>query len=320
MVSVANDYTFRIAAGFDPRSNFLVPAGTQLQEIDMSFLSGLIGGAGGASGILGMLGGGNLASMLGEFASKMFSNILQGAVEQFAKQTGMSDFSKDAAQLEIAKAFGDKDGIAQNRKEMLGDILKDFQKATNASDTDMGHIDRDIKNLQEKLQKMLQEMSLENAESGNSKSSKKKAHSSGGGASAGGAEGGGGAAGAGGAGQSGGAGGTEEAGGTKGTDGTGSKEDVKSGDGDDDWFIIVAKSLAKAAQRQAEVVKQKAQELSAATDKAADNPDDKKAAAEVSKLQVESTAESQKMGYLMQGIMTALNALADSLKTAARSQ
>jgi hypothetical protein len=313
MDSVANDYTFRIAAGFDPRSNFFVPAGTQLQEIDMSFFSVFMGGAGGANGIMGMLGGGNLASMLGEFFNKMISNVLQGAVEEFAKQTGMSDFTKDAAQLEIAKALGDKDGVAQNRKEMLGDLLKDFQKATNASDSDMGHIDRDIKNLQEKLQKMLQEMSLENAESGNSKSSKKKAHSSSGGA--------GGAAGAGGAGQSGGAGGTDETGGTKGTDGTGSKDDVElGGDDNDDWFIIVAKSLAKAAQRQAEVVKAKAQELSAATDKAADNPDDKKAAAEVSKLQVESTAESQKMGYLMQGIMTALNALADSLKTAARSQ
>jgi hypothetical protein len=286
--------------------------------MNMSILNALIGGAGGAGGIMSIFGGGNLASMLGEFFNKMLSNVLQGAIEDFAKKTGMSDFTKDSAQLEVAKALGDKEGVAQNRKEMLGDIMKEFQKATNASDSDMGHIDRDIKNLQEKLQKMLQEMSLENAEAGNSKSSKKKSQASSGGGAAGGAEA---AGGAGGAGSAGGAGGAGETGETKGAGGTGeTKEPGIGGDDNDDWFIIVAKALGKAAQRQAEVVKSKALELSAATDKAADNPDDKKAAAEVSKLQVESTAEAQKMGYLMQGIMTALNALADSLKTAARSQ
>lgn len=268
-------------------------------------LGGLFGG-GGIGGIIGGMFGGPLGAMLGKMFEKIIGQVMTQVMDEMGKELGISDSTKNAAK----QGFSDNMGQDYSDDNNVNDTLGNFQKQSNASDSDMGHIEREIKSLKDELKKLFNEMSTDNAESTDSK--KKKAAAKGGE-------------------QGSNTNGTEGTSSTGGTSESGKSESSSSSDGieaGDDWFIAVAKLLGKAAQKQAEVVKDKASKLSQATDAAAaiDPKDDKdgtkgkKADAEQVKAQVEATAQSQKMGNLMEGVMTAIKALGQALQTAARSQ
>jgi hypothetical protein len=298
------------------------------------------GGAGGVGGILGaVMGKSPLNDMLGGLFNKIASNVLQGVIEDVAKKFGIPDTVKDAAQMMVASQLGDKEGVAKNGKELLSDILGDFQKDTDASDTDMGHVDREIQNLKEKFAKGFIDQMLQNQDSAHKtgKNGRGGSHGGGGGAGAAGAAAGD-ASGAGAAGGGGGSGapvGAADGGSpVSSTDPTAGVGEVGADDDVSDWFMIVATALAKCAQKQADIVKGKAIDLSSAIDAsksaneaaAGAKPGSseataaKNAEADQMKKQTELQAESQKMGYMMQAINTALNSLGDALKTAARAQ
>jgi hypothetical protein len=227
------------------------------------------------------------SNMPGGFVGQMFknmvSNILQGAIEDFAKQMGIPDSVKDIAQGAVAQALGDKQGVQQNIK----DLLEGFQKGTGASDSEMGGISRQLDQLRELVQDAIKQANLDNMEG-----SKKKAKGGGQQSSqTGGSES------ANGKGET---GGSEGAGETK---GAGGSED--SG-GADDWFMAIARGLAKIAQAQADRVK-------AASDAVTAAEGNKEKQMEAQQL---LSAESQKLNFLMQAINTCLSALAQAMDKA----
>jgi hypothetical protein len=266
-------------------------------------LGGLLGGGGGLGGIGGMLGGmmgGPLGAMVGDMISKMLSQVMQGVIEQVAKELKLPDAQKDLAQAAVASAFGDKEGVQKNIKE----LLQDFQKQTGASDSDMGNVERETKNLEELFKKLFNEANNEEAQRNNGDKKKNGNKTGGSGGAGGGAEGAGGA------------------GGAEGAQGTGNApspgNDGQTVEGAVDWFTKIAYALAKGAQQQADKVASKSDALTAAMDKSAANPDDKKAANEQMKLQTELQAESSKLGFLMTALNATINALGEAMKTAAQ--
>lgn len=274
-------------------------------------LGGMLGGAGGIGGLIGMMGG-PLGSILGPILNKVMSQIFQGVIEDVAKQLKLPDSVKDMAQAQVAGAFGDTDGVKKNIQELLGDL----QKETGASDADIGDCCRKADDVKDAGKKFLEEFmknfnKANNEEADRSNGDKKKNgnKSSGSGASGGAA---GGEA-AGGAAANGGAGGAE---GAKNAPSPGN--DGQEVSGATDWFTKIAYALAKGAQQQADKVASKSDALTAAMDKSAANPDDKKAANEQMKLQTELQAESSKLGFLMTALNATINALGEAMKTAAQ--
>lgn len=256
-------------------------------------LGGLLGG-GGLGGIGGMLGGmmgGPIGAMLGDMISKMLSQVMQGVIEQVAKELKLPDAQKDLAQAAVASAFGDKEGVQKNIKE----LLQDFQKQTGASDSDMGNVERETQKLEELFKKLFNEANNEEAQRNNGDKKKNGKQSTG---SANGAD------------AAGGPGGAEN------PSNPGNNGEMP--DGAVDWFTKIAYALAKGAQQQADKVAAKSDALTAAMDKSAANPDDKKAANEQMKLQTELQAESSKLGFLMTALNATINALGEAMKTAAQ--
>jgi hypothetical protein len=267
-------------------------------------VGGMLGGAGGIGGIMGGMMGGPLGAIVGQMLTKMVSQVLQGVIENVAKELKLPDSVKDMAQAQVAGALGDTDGVQKNLKELLGD----FQKETGASDSDMGNVDRELSKLEDLFKKLFNEANTEEANRNNG--DKKKNGNKAGGSSAGGASAGGDA------GAAGGAGGADSAGGTSNAANPGN--DGQSVDGAVDWFTKIAYALAKGAQQQADKVASKSDALTAAMDKSAANPDDKKAANEQMKLQTELQAESSKLGFLMTALNATINSLGEAMKTAAQ--
>jgi hypothetical protein len=261
-------------------------------------LGGMLGGAGGIGGMMGGMMGGPLGAIVGQMLNKMVSQVLQGVIENVAKELKLPDSVKNMAQAQVAGALGDKEGVQKNIKELLGD----FQKETGASDSDMGNVDRELGKLEELFKKLFNEANTEeaNRNNGDKKKSGNKAADSN---SGGGAEASGGANG----------GGT-----TEGTSGANPGNDGSEVEGATDWFTKIAYALAKGAQQQADKVADKSDALTAAMDKSAANPDDKKAANEQMKLQTELQAESSKLGFLMTALNATINALGEAMKTAAQ--
>lgn len=268
-------------------------------------VGGMLGGAGGIGGIMGGMMGGPIGAMLGDMITKMVSQVLQGVIEDVAKELKLPDSTKDFAQAQVAGALGDKEGVQKNIKE----LLSDFQKETGASDSDMGNVDRELGKLEELFKKFFNEANTEEANRNNG--DKKKNGNKAGGASAGGGAAGGAEAG-------GAAGGADSAGGADGTKGANPGNDGTSVDGAVDWFTKIAYALAKGAQQQADKVADKSDALTAAMDKAAADPDDKKAANKQMQLQTELQAESSKLGFLMTALNATINSLGEAMKTAAQ--
>ena len=273
-------------------------------------LGGMLGGAGGIGGMLGMMAG-PLGGLIGPILNKVMSQIFQGVIEDVAKQLKLPDSVKNMAQAQVAGAFGDTDGVKKNLSELLGD----FQKEFGVSDSDMGDVCRKADDTKDAGKKYLEEFvkgfnKLNNEEADRSNGDKKKnGNKSSGSAAAGGAAAGGEAAGGAG-------GGAEGAEGAKNAANPGN--DGKEVDGASDWFTKIAYALAKGAQQQADKVASKSDALTAAMDKSAANPDDKKAANEQMKLQTELQAESSKLGFLMTAPNATINALGEAMKTAAQ--
>jgi hypothetical protein len=271
-------------------------------------LGGMLGGAGGIGGLMGMMGG-PLGSILGPILNKVMSQVFQGVIEDVAKQLKLPDSVKDMAQAQVAGAFGDTDGVKKNLSELLGD----FQKEFGVSDSDMGDISRKADDTKDAGKKFLEEFmknfnKANNEEADRSNGDKKKNGNKAGGSNA---AGGGDAAGGAAAG-----GGTEGAEGAKNAPSPGN--DGQKVEGGVDWFTKIAYALAKGAQQQADKVASKSDALTAAMDKSAANPDDKKAANEQMKLQTELQAESSKLGFLMTALNATINALGEAMKTAAQ--
>jgi hypothetical protein len=287
------------------------------KEQIMSGLLGMLGGAGGAGGLGGIMGmmGGPLGAIVGPMLEKIVSQVLQGVIEEVAKELKLPDSVKDAAQAAVAGALGDKEGVQKNLKE----LLSDFQKETNASDSDMGNVDRDAQEFKDLSKKLFNQANLDNMESEDMKKKKK-----GGGQGAGGAQGAGAAGGADAAGGAGAAGGAA-AGGSNATDGASSETKF-------DWFETLALVLAKAGGKQAQKVEKLSKEVSSANDaldkheastgKTAGGEKDDTTGAKLARDQqqkmTELQAASAKMGFLMTMINATLNSLADGLKTAAQ--
>jgi hypothetical protein len=264
-------------------------------------VGGLLGGAGGIGGIMGGMMGGPLGAIVGQMLNKMVSQVLQGVIENVAKELKLPDSVKDVAQAQVAGALGDTEGVQKNIKE----LLSDFQKETGASDSDMGNVDRDLSKLEDLFKKFFNEANTEEANRNNG--DKKKNGNKASGSSAGGAAAGGDASAAGGADSA------------KGADNAANPgNDGQSVDGANDWFTKIAYALAKGAQQQADKVASKSDALTAAMDKSAANPDDKKAANEQMKLQTELQAESSKLGFLMTALNATINSLGEAMKTAAQ--
>jgi hypothetical protein len=267
-------------------------------------LGGMLGGAGGIGGLMGMMGG-PLGSILGPILNKVMSQIFQGVIEDVAKQAKLPDSVKDMAQAQVAGAFGDKEGVQQNLKELLGD----FQKEFGVSDSEMGDIGRKTDDTKDALKQLVDEYMKNHAkanteEADRSNGDKKKNGNKSTGQSNGAA--GGEAAG----------GGAESAEAAKNAPSPGN--DGQEVSGATDWFTKIAYALAKGAQQQADKVASKSDALTAAMDKSAANPDDKKAANEQMKLQTELQAESSKLGFLMTALNATINALGEAMKTAAQ--
>ncbi len=274
-----------------------------------NMVGGLLGGGGGGGlgGIGSMIGGmfgGPLGAMIGQVAGDLLGSIVNDTIKDAGRQAGMSPRTIADAQQEA--------GCSDcNQRE----TMDKFQQETGASDSDMGHVSREVDNLKDLFNKLMKEMMLSNGESGSTTGPNKKK---------------GGSCGAEGA-----AGGKPDTAGAESPNGTPGSEDVTVSDhmeSGNDWFMAVAKALAKCAQRQADTVKDKADELSQAsktadTDRnAAVGKDANSEEAAASKgsgdkqmeLQTELSAESQKMGFLMQAIQTAIGSLGKALETAAR--
>jgi hypothetical protein len=271
-------------------------------------LGGMLGGAGGIGGLMGMMGG-PLGSILGPILNKVMSQIFQGVIEDVAKQLKLPDSVKDMAQAQVAGAFGDTDGVKKNVQEWLGDL----QKETGASDADIGDCCRKADDVKDAGKKFLEEFmknfnKANNEEADRSNGDKKKNGNKSTGSNA---AGGGDAAGGAGAG-----GGTDGAEAAKNAPSPGN--DGQEVSGATDWFTKIAYALAKGAQQQADKVASKSDALTAAMDKSAANPDDKKAANEQMKLQTELQAESSKLGFLMTALNATINALGEAMKTAAQ--
>jgi hypothetical protein len=271
-------------------------------------LGGMLGGAGGIGGMMGMMGG-PLGSILGPILNKVMSQVFQGVIEDVAKQLKLPDSAKDMAQAQVAAAFGDTDGVKKNVQEWLGDL----QKETGASDADIGDCCRKADDVKDAGKKFLEEFmknfnKANNEEADRSNGDKKKNGNKSTGSNA---AGGGDAAGGAGAG-----GGTEGAEAAKNAPSPGN--DGQEVSGATDWFTKIAYALAKGAQQQADKVASKSDALTAAMDKSAANPDDKKAANEQMKLQTELQAESSKLGFLMTALNATINALGEAMKTAAQ--
>jgi hypothetical protein len=278
-------------------------------------LGGMLGGAGGIGGLMGMMGG-PLGSILGPILNKVLSQVFQGVIEDVAKQLKLPDSVKDMAQAQVAGAFGDTDGVKKNVKELLSDL----QKETGASDADMGDVSRKTDDVEKAVKEAMTEWMKNNAKANNEEADrsngdkKKNGNKSSGSGASGGAAGGEAAGGAAaGAGAGGGAEGAEAA-----KNAANPGNDGKEVDGASDWFTKIAYALAKGAQQQADKVASKSDALTAAMDKAAGNPDDKKAANEQMKLQTELQAESSKLGFLMTALNATINALGEAMKTAAQ--
>jgi hypothetical protein len=271
-------------------------------------LGGMLGGAGGIGGMMGMMGG-PLGSILGPILNKVMSQVFQGVIEDVAKQLKLPDSAKDMAQAQVAAAFGDTDGVKKNVQEWLGDL----QKETGASDADIGDCCRKADDVKDAGKKFLEEFmknfnKANNEEADRSNGDKKKNGNKSTGSNA---AGGGDAAGGAGAG-----GGTDGAEAAKNAPSPGN--DGQEVSGATDWFTKIAYALAKGAQQQADKVASKSDALTAAMDKSAANPDDKKAANEQMKLQTELQAESSKLGFLMTALNATINALGEAMKTAAQ--
>ena len=271
----------------------------------MSGLMSMLGGAGGAGGIGGLMGmmGGPLGSIIGPILNKVMSQIFQGVIEDVAKQLKLPDSVKDMAQAQVAGAFGDTDGVKKNLAELLGD----FQKEFGVSDSDMGDVSRKADDTKDAGKKFLEEFAkgfnkLNNEEADRSNGDKKKNGNKSSGPS-----------------ESGGPAGGEAAEGAEGAKNAANPgNDGGEVSGATDWFTKIAYALAKGAQQQADKVASKSDALTAAMDKSAANPDDKKAANEQMKLQTELQAESSKLGFLMTALNATINALGEAMKTAAQ--
>jgi hypothetical protein len=270
-------------------------------------LGGMLGGAGGIGGLMGMMGG-PLGSILGPILNKVMSQIFQGVIEDVAKQAKLPDSVKDMAQAQVAGAFGDKEGVQQNLKE----LLSDFQKEFGVSDSEMGDIGRKTDDTKDVLKQLVDEYMKNHAKANTEEADrsngdkKKNGNKSSGSGQANGAAAGGEAA----------AGGAEGADAAKNAPSPGN--DGQEVSGATDWFTKIAYALAKGAQQQADKVASKSDALTAAMDKSAANPDDKKAANEQMKLQTELQAESSKLGFLMTALNATINALGEAMKTAAQ--
>jgi hypothetical protein len=130
-------------------------------------LGGLLGG-GGAGGIGGMLGGmfgGPLGAMIGQMVEKIVGQVLNQVMDQMGKELGMSDSTQDSAKKAISDRTGN-DGCGKSIKEMLND----FKKETNASDSDMGEVERKIDDLKQKVMDGFKELSETNNKNGKKKS------------------------------------------------------------------------------------------------------------------------------------------------------
>lgn len=266
-------------------------------------LGGMLGGAGGIGGMLGMMGG-PLGSILGPILNKVLSQIFQGVIEDVAKQLKLPDSVKDMAQAQVAGAFGDTDGVKKNLQELFSDLKKE----TGASDSDIGDCCRKADDVKDAAKEAMTEWIKNNAKANNeeadrSNGDKKKNGNKSTGSAAGG-EGAGAPAGA------------EAAEGAKNAPSPGN--DGQEVSGATDWFTKIAYALAKGAQQQADKVASKSDALTAAMDKSAANPNDKKAANEQMKLQTELQAESSKLGFLMTALNATINALGEAMKTAAQ--
>ena len=277
----------------------------------MNGLLGMLGGAGGAGGIGGLMGmmSGPLGGIIGPILNKVLSQVFQGVIEDVAKQLKLPDSAKNMAQAQVAGAFGDMDGVKKNVKELLSDL----QKETGASDSDMGDVSRKTDDVEKATKEAVMEWIKNNAKANNeeadrSNGDKKKNgnKSTGSGGAAGGEAAGGAAAG----------GGVDGAEAAKNAPSPGN--DGQEVSGATDWFTKIAYALAKGAQQQADKVASKSDALTAAMDKSAANPDDKKAANEQMKLQTELQAESSKLGFLMTALNATINALGEAMKTAAQ--
>jgi hypothetical protein len=244
--------------------------------------------------------GGPLGAIVGQMLNKMVSQVLQGVIENVAKELKLPDSVKDMAQAQVAGALGDTEGVQKNLKE----LLSDFQKEFGASDSDMGSVDRELGKLEDLFKKLFNEANTEEANRNNGDKKKNGNKASGGSGAAGGEAAGGGAEGA------------DAAKGASNAPSPGN--DGQEVEGATDWFTKIAYALAKGAQQQADKVASKSDALTAAMDKSAANPDDKKAANEQMKLQTELQAESSKLGFLMTALNATINALGEAMKTAAQ--
>jgi hypothetical protein len=256
---------------------------------------------------------GNYAGMIQDVMG-LIKDIMKEEMGNAMQQAGASQGQMDAANQAYDQASGGSTGSAQGKQDLMNSACQsnDFASA--------------LRGLIDAIQQLVQEIMREAAGQSNG-----KGHKGGSGGTAAGsgqvAGNGGGAAGAGGVAMS-----PGDPGGATGADPAGGAASG-AGDGGDDFFIAMAKALGQAAQSQANKVENLSKQLSqavnianAANSAAGSNNQGQMnttAATENAKnnlmaLQTQLMGESQKMGFMMQAINTALNAVGEALKTAAR--
>jgi hypothetical protein len=127
-------------------------------------LGGLMGG-GGIGGMVGGMMGGPIGAMIGQMVEKIVGQVLNQVVDQVGKELGMSDSAQDSAKKGISDKFGKDCCEGKSIKE----ALEDFKKETNASDSDMGEVERKIDDLKQKLMDGFKELSETNNKNGKKK-------------------------------------------------------------------------------------------------------------------------------------------------------
>jgi hypothetical protein len=232
----------------------------------------------------------------------MMKNVASQAFGQALGGLNLPAPLKDAMQT----AF---DGALGNYQQMSQDAMKTLQDLGNNQGSNggySGNMDQGVNSFISFVQQLVQQLMQQLQDQANQNTNGGQ-----GGGSNGGAAGGAGAGGA-----------PGSAGGAPGA--TGGSDPLSDPAAGDDFFIILAKALGKAAQSEADKVQNLSKQLSQATSQAnGQDPSStggKDAQNKIMELSTQVQAESQRMSYIMQGIHTALESIGQAIQTAAKNQ